>query len=366
MNSRERILAALEGKKTDRIPVMEIGIWPETVERWEKEGLPSGVSPQDYFELDKVEFFTFDGSLQLEGKTIGEDDETKTFIDGNGCTYKAWKNKPGAPLFIESRIKSPLDWEACRINLKPDFSRFEKIDWALIFGTILNESQEERYKRIKQEDAFKVLVPIEPCWYYLGLLGEVEALINMAVDPEFVERIISDYTDFNIGMIKEIFAKGYVFDSIWVFSDLCYKNGMLFSPKFFKDRILPYQKKFFDICKKKGMKIIYHSDGNIKELLPLLIEAGVDCIQPLEARAGNDVVEYSSLYPDKISFIGNINADILASGDKEKIYEEIYNKIKNIKNTNRYIFHSDHSIPPTVSFENYKYAVGLAKEFGAF
>ena len=318
MNSRERILAALEGKKPDRIPIMEIAIWPETIERWEKEGLPSGVSPQDYFELDKVEFFTFDGSLKLEEKTIKEDEESKTFIDGDGCTYKAWKNKQGAPLLIESSIKAPEDWEECRLNLKPDFARFEKMDREPIFGTIINESQENRYKRIKQEDAFKVLVPIESCWYYLRLLGEEEALINMAADPEFVERIISDYTEFNIAMIEEIYEKGYVFDAIWVFSDLCYKNGMLFSPKFYKDRVLPYHKKFFDFCKTKGMKIIYHCDGYLKELLPLLIEAGVDCIQPLEVRAGNDVVKYSNLYPDKISFIGNINADILAS-DKEKI-----------------------------------------------
>lgn len=67
------------------------------------------------------------------------------------------------------------------------------------------------------------------------------------------------------------------------------------------------------------MKVIYHSDGNLSQLLPLLIEAGIDCIQPMEARAGNNVVEYTQLYGDRISFIGNINADILAT-DKEQIY----------------------------------------------
>ena len=113
------------------------------------------------------------------------------------------------------------------------------------------------------------------------------------------------------------------------------------------------------------MKVIYHSDGNVGELLPLLIEAGIDCIQPMEARAGNDVVEYSRLYGGRISFIGNINADVLAS-DKESILAEISRKITGVKDTNRYLFHSDHSVPPTVSFENYSYAIQLAKKFGKY
>jgi uroporphyrinogen decarboxylase len=134
-----------------------------------------------------------------------------------------------------------------------------------------------------------------------------------------VEEIISDYNDFNIKMVEILYERGYRFDAMWVFSDLAYKNGMLFSPDFFSQIILPYQKKFFDLCKSKGMKVIYHSDGNLSQLLPLLIEAGIDCIQPMEARAGNNVVEYTQLYGDRISFIGNINADILAT-DKEQIY----------------------------------------------
>ena len=67
MNSRERILAALTGSDADRIPITEIGIWPETLRRWRLEGLPEGVSPHDYFELDKIEFFS-EMASDLSGK----------------------------------------------------------------------------------------------------------------------------------------------------------------------------------------------------------------------------------------------------------------------------------------------------------
>jgi uroporphyrinogen decarboxylase len=358
-------MAALEGRKLDRIPMMEIGFWPETIERWKNEGLPEDVDIHDYFGLDKVEFFTYNGSLGLEEKTLKENEDSRTYIDGDGCTYKRFKNKQVTPHFISSSVKGLEDWENVRGHLKPDFKRFEDMRVEPIFGTALEKSQEEKYQECRTQETFTVIVPTEPCWYYLRLIGGEEALVNMAIEPEFVEQVIADYNDFNIKMIDLIYSKGYKFDAVWVFSDLCYKNGMLFSPKFFRERVLPYQKKFFEHCKAKGMKVIYHCCGNIQNFLPLLIETGIDCIQPMEARAGNDVVEYSQKYGDKISFMGNINSDVLAS-NKEAIKDEVSRKICELKQTQRYIFHSDHSLPPTISFENYCYTVGLAKELGKY
>lgn len=365
MNSRERILAALNGQAMDRIPVTEIGFWPETVERWHREGLPEGIEPCDYFGMDKFHFFTYDGTLQIPSSVICEDEETKTYTDPNGCTYKAWKSNQGTPLFLDSMVRERRDWEQFRSNLKADFSRFENVWGNPVDGAKWKKNQCEDYKDILLQDGFSVLTPQEPCWFFLRLLGEVEALMTMAADPDFAEEIISYYNDFNMKMVEEVSNRGYKFDAMWVFSDLSYKNGMLFSPSFFRQRVLPYQKKFFALCKSKGMKVIFHSDGNVHELLPLLIEAGIDCIQPMEARAGNNVIEYSRLYGDRISFIGNISADVLSS-DKEQIYAEISEKVGKVKGTRRYLFHSDHSIPPSVSFENYCYAIELAKKFGSY
>jgi uroporphyrinogen decarboxylase len=364
MNSRERIMAALNGEKMDRIPMLEIAFWPETIERWHKEGLPSGCTPNEYFGLDTMGFFTYDGSLQLVQNILEENKEIKIYTDGDGCTYKAFKNKTNTPQFLESKIKNIEDWEKYKANLRVDFKRFMNCTFDPLTGNTLNKTQDDLYKESIANGTITVLVPIEPCWYFLRLLGEEEALVAMAESPDFVEQVISDYNNFNIDMIEEITNKGYKFDAMWVFSDLCYKNGMLFSPKFYKERVLPYHKRFFDFCKNKGMKVIYHCDGNISNLLPLLIEAGIDCIQPMEARAGNNVIEYSRLYK-KISFLGNINADILSTS-KERIFEEISTKIKGVKESKRYLFHSDHSLPPTISFENYEYAIEVAREFGKY
>ena len=109
MVGRERILAALDGKDCDRIPLTEIGIWPETIKRWEGEGFPKGVSPQDYFGLDKIEFLSFDCSLGLKEKTISETREAKVYTDSDGCTYRMLLDNPGAPELIASSVTSEED-----------------------------------------------------------------------------------------------------------------------------------------------------------------------------------------------------------------------------------------------------------------
>ena len=365
MNSRQRLLAALSGDQMDKIPITELGVWPETHARWIKEGMPVDITVENYFGLDKIEVFPFDGSLRLPSKTIEDTEKYIVFTDSNGCTFKRLKNSYGASSFINAAVSDSDSWQKLSKNLKPELNRFEGDDYHFGFGHKLPTLKQERYKKSKKDDIFTVYSPTEPCWFYLNLLGEEEALCNIAINPDFAEQIFDDYTKFNMEMMDIIYSAGYRFDALWVFSDLCYKNGMLFSPAFFRERLLPYLTCFFQKAKELGMKIIYHSDGYVGELIPLLIEAGVDCMQPLEVRAGNDVRDYIHDYPGKMSYMGNINADVLAS-DKEAIYNEIKDKVSAAKATGRYIYHSDHSIPDTVSLENFKYAQELANKFGGY
>ena len=114
------------------------------------------------------------------------------------------------------------------------------------------------------------------------------------------------------------------------------------------------------------MFLILHCCGGATDFVPLLIEAGFDCIQPLEARAGCDVRALKPLYGDRISFFGNMNMDVFATNDRAAIREEVTSKLLAAKPGGGYIYHSDHSVPPTISFESYSYGVELAKELGGY
>jgi uroporphyrinogen decarboxylase len=369
LNGRQRILAALSGAEADSIPLVEIGIWPETLRRWRREGLPEGVSPHEYFGLDRIAFFSFDAGLGLPERVLSEEGGYRVYTDGDGCTYRMALDQVSAPQFVGSSVACPEDWQRLKANLVPDMARFDAFRKDFVFGEPLPESQPDAYARAHREGVFTVLVPLEPCWYYLRLLGEVEALAGIALTPELATAIIADYNDFTLAMLKLIFARGYRFDALWVFSDLCYKNGMLFSPAFYESSVLPQQRRLFDLARENGMKVIYHCDGNVAQFLPLVQRAGIDCIQPLEARAGNDVGSILRQYPGSLSCMGNIDMDAFngpPAGARQRIRAEVTGKIMAAKPSHRYLFHSDHSVPDSVSLENYGYAIQVAKEVAAY
>jgi uroporphyrinogen-III decarboxylase len=117
------------------------------------------------------------------------------------------------------------------------------------------------------------------------------------------------------------------------------------------------------------MKVIYHCDGNVAQFLPLVMQAGIDCIQPLEARAGNDAARYLREYAGRLSCMGNIDMDVFTgctAGTKERIRAEVTGKILSAKPSHRYLFHSDHSVPDSVSLENYGHAIQVAREVAGY
>lgn len=117
--------------------------------------------------------------------------------------------------------------------------------------------------------------------------------------------------------------------------------------------------------KKLGAKVVYHSDGDCRSIIPMLIEAGVDALQPLEARAGLDVQELKEKYGDKLAFIGNVDIKILTKGLKEKICSELKRKL-DIAKEGGYIIGSSHSIGIDVPLEHYLFMVNFIHENGTF
>lgn len=353
MESRERFINTLRGKKTDRVPLTEICFWPDTIKRWEREGLPEGVSPLDFLGMDKIHISCpFDCSLMLPEKVIEETDDYVIKINSDGVTVKSWKISYAPPSEIDFLIKTKDDWN----RVKGSFLNTERFI----------EDRVKMYQIAKEERVFLTANPTEPIWYLLTTLGFERSLSAMASEPELINEIMEDYTNFILKMLDISWERGIRYDALFLFSDLCYKNGMLFSPRTYREHFMKYHIAIKKYCTEHNMFLILHCDGNIKELIPLLIEVGFDCIQPLEARAGNDVRILIEEYKDNIAFFGNINMDVLSRGDKREIEEEVLTKIEAGKKYGKYIFHSDHSVPPTVSFESYIFACETAKKYGVY
>lgn len=349
--SRERLRCTLRREEPDRVPRCEICFWPETIARWHEEGLPADQTAEQLFDLDVLPLFSADLSLRLPTEIIEECDEWQMVRDSNGVVHKSWKDSYATPCEVDTLIKTRADWEKLRERL-------------LFSEDRVASDLSQQIAAAQTVGRLAIVSPVEPIWWALRTLGMERSLMALGEDPAWVAEMIATQARQSLALIEHLAALPAKPDAIWYFSDLCYRNGMLFSPRAYRELMQDWHRQIADLCHAHDLFLLLHCDGDVSQFLPLVIESGFDAIQPLEARAGNDVRVYKPLYGDRITFFGNMNMDVYATGDREAVREEVVSKITAAKTGGGYIHHSDHSVPPTVSFETYRYAQDLAREYG--
>jgi uroporphyrinogen decarboxylase len=112
--------------------------------------------------------------------------------------------------------------------------------------------------------------------------------------------------------------------------------------------------------------VILHSCGNVTEHIPALIEVGFAGLQPLEVKAGVDMLDLKDQFGDRFTFMGGIDARAMSHPDPSVIETEIASKIPVMKQGGGYIYHCDHSIPSDVSFAQYQRVMELVAEYGRY
>ena len=167
-----------------------------------------------------------------------------------------------------------------------------------------------------------------------------------------------------IDMCDRMMKGGFKFDGAFLYCDLGYRGGLFFSPRYFEDQLHPVFKELCRYFHGHGMPVFLHCCGSVKDLIPYFIEEGIDCLQPLEVKAGMDLVELKEEYGDKICLMGGIDVRLMALDDTKPLEKEIREKLTIAKEGGGYIYHSDHSVPNNVSMENYGFALDLVREYG--
>jgi len=149
----------------------------------------------------------------------------------------------------------------------------------------------------------------------------------MRKNPQFIHEALDEYTKLNIEIIKRVYEAGV--DIIFYSDDLGYKGRSILSLEHFKKFILPYYKKLYNACKKRGMFIVQHSCGYIDKNLPDMVDAGLSCIQALEPAAGVDLAYLKQTLGDHLSFMGGIDSSrVLNFGTPEDIADEVKRCLK--------------------------------------
>jgi len=157
-------------------------------------------------------------------------------------------------------------------------------------------------------------------------------------------------------------------DGIWIYEDLGFTNGLFASPKTIRELFLPYYKEMIGFFKNDyGLSVLIHTCGDIREAVPIIIEAGWDCLQPMEAKAGVDVLDLADTYGNQIAYMGNINVQVLETNDRATVRDEVMRKMSGmIERRLPYTLHSDHSLPPDIRMATYQYMLELHAEHGSY
>ena len=139
------------------------------------------------------------------------------------------------------------------------------------------------------------------------------------------------------------------------------------SPAVFRQFILPRLKRMIDIIHQEGAFCIKHTDGNINQLLEMLVSAGPDALNPLEPVAGMALKRVKQLVGDRVCLIGNIDCGYLLSmGTPAEVRQAVRQAIADAGTGGGYILSSSNSIHSSCKPENYKAMIDACWEFGEY
>jgi len=156
-------------------------------------------------------------------------------------------------------------------------------------------------------------------------------------------------------------------DAIMITDDYAFKHGPFFSPKLFRDAILPLLKAEVTAFKNKGVPVIHHSDGNITSLLPFLLESGIDGIHSIEPSAGMDIGKVKSEYGSRLTLVGNIDSGVLLSfGTPQQVQQTVRETIAKAAPHGSYILSSSNSLHYGCKLENIIAMLRSVKKYGKY
>lgn len=352
MTTHERLSLTYNHKEADRVPIVD-WLWPSTQERWQREGLPEGCDFQVFFDIDHVAEIRTDNSPQYEKKVIEETNENIIHTSEYGVTMKDWKHATSTPQFLDHMIKDPDSWKKAKERMFPSKDR---VDWNFL---------KANYKDWRKRGSWVEAV----LWYGYDIaaswvVGTERILIALIENPEWVMDIIGTMLDLNIAVLDMVWDEGYHYDSVLWFDDLGYKGHQFFSVQRYREFLKPFHQRAIDWAHSKGIKAHLHSCGDINPFVPELVEMGLDALNPLEVKSGMDPVSLKKKFGDSLVLHGGMNA--IYFDQPEKIEAEIVQKLPVLKKDGGYIFSSDHTVPDSVSLEEYRKIVELAKKYGSY
>jgi len=347
----------LHRKPVDRIGLYE-HFWGDTYKKWTREGhIREGEPIDDHFGFDLVECWPFNcvARLDFTPEVVEETEETVLVRDGNGALLRRHKLHDATPEHVDFLVKDRAGWEE---HIKPFLQpQRERINFEGYRNARRYAREKKRFFVWSGVNVFEMMHPV---------CGHEAMLMGMLTDPDWVKDMVKTYSELTVNLMEILFAEEGEPDGVWFYEDMGLKARPFVSLEMYRETIQPGHKRTIAFAKSRRLPVIMHSCGYVAPLVPGMVDAGIDCLQVIEVKAGMDLVQLYKDFGDRLSFMGGIDVRALYSNDKRVIEEELVSKIPIVKGRFGYALHSDHSIPDQVEYDSFRYFVERGLELGHY
>ena len=378
MNSRERLLAALNHKTPDRIPIDLGGTPTSTLSISAHENLKSRLGIRSETKVMSPIFLTAYPDEEIV-KRFGVDVKMVTakspanfklqispggrVVDEWGIVYQ--KHEEAQTHFVLEN-ESPLH----RVSSKDEI---EKYAWP-------NPTDPSRYRGLKevakryQEEGFGVVLntPLMVMTFTQWLRGLEQFMLDTVLNPGLLEYLMDKILEILLEMTRLLLEEvnPYV-DVIVIGDDLSHQGGLTYSPDMYRKLFKPRHRAIVQFLKKHGgeAKILYHCCGAAKLLLADLVEIGIDAYNPVQVSATgmDNTRKMKETYGKDLTFWGGIDTQrVMPFGTPEDVRKEVRRRIEELGPDGGFVLAAVHNLRPEVTPENICALFESALEFGRY
>jgi len=365
----ERLNAALHHREPDRVPISDF-FWGSFTRRWRQElGLSADANPYYHYDLDWITTVPNMDPWIRPFEMLKETPEEVVVKTGFGAIMHKHFDFP-MPEMRAWELDSFEKLERAEFDDPQDRRRFIASGDNQIAGVGDGFERNspawiDTVKSLRPDfPVYGSMIEVSEC--LTRLVGQQNALLWMGEYPERMGAVSNRIGAYYLECAKaEIDAAQGLLDGFVIWGDVAYKKGTFFSPRYWREYFKPWVARMTEHAHAHGLPVIYHGCGNVKTIFQDYIDMKIDGYNPLEAKAGMDVIELRRQYGHGMAFCGNSDVQVWETGDREAIRREVLRKL-NAARGGGYVFLSDHSVSSGVSGQTYDYIVKLVREFGNY
>jgi uroporphyrinogen decarboxylase len=211
-------------------------------------------------------------------------------------------------------------------------------------------------KPVVKDESYYLGVDVSPCVFemYWRLRGMEKAMLDMVAEPELADTMLKRCADF-ASDLSEAALNRFPVDWLWTGDDVAGQRSMLMSPELWRERIKPHLARVVDIGVRRGLPVAYHSCGAVADIIPDLIEIGVDVLNPVQCNCpGMEPLELKARYGDVLAFMGGVDTQgLLPNGTALEVRKATEDLIAGMTaGDGGYILAASHTVPPETPDEN--------------